>query len=434
MHGEVYDLTDWLPHHPGGEGVLLSFAGQDITDAFLAFHPPGTGASMLPSLKVGELSDYAPSELSLDYRSAIAELQSSGLFSVRLSPYLPLALSLAALLLLCVVSVVCCHGTLLHMAAAAGLGLFWSQTSFVMHDYGHSPFLRNPNLDRKLKILLACVLTGLSPSWWKRSHNAHHVSTNNLSHDPDVQFIPFFAISSRFFSSLYSHYHGRAMAFGKLSQLLVSHQHLTFYPIMLIARLNLLLQAFVFFLGSGDYKGKRSEVCGILGFWLWLSALLWSLPSAPERLGFLLVSCAVTSIQHLQFCLNHFPCEVSDGMPDGAEFLATQVKGTLNIECHRSMDWFHGGLQFQLEHHLFPRLPRHNLRRVSAMARALCRRHGLPYVSVGFWRANAMLFHTLRQAAMEARAWKSSSSSSCPEEVALPPPKNLAWELINAQG
>ena len=110
-------------------------------------------------------------------------------------------------------------------------------------------------------------------------------------------------------------------------------------------------------------------------------------------------------------------------MPKGGEFLERQVKGTLNIDCHRFMDWFHGGLQFQLEHHLFPRLPRHNLRKVSTITKALCRKHGLPYVSVGFWRANIMLFDTLKNAAMEARDWKNPVLG-----------KNLAWDLINAQG
>lgn len=44
-------------------------------------------------------------------------------------------------------------------------------------------------------------------------------------------------------------------------------------------------------------------------------------------------------------------------------FIRQQFMSTLNISCPASLDWFHGGLQFQIEHHLIPRLPRHHLRR-----------------------------------------------------------------------
>jgi delta8-fatty-acid desaturase len=67
----------------------------------------------------------------------------------------------------------------------------------------------------------------------------------------------------------------------------------------------------------------------------------------------------------------------------------------MNIESNWLTDWFHGGLQFQIEHHLFPRVPRHNLRAVQPHVKAFCARHHLPYVSVTFAEANRMVPHCI---------------------------------------
>ncbi|CAN1347294.1 Delta(8)-fatty-acid desaturase [Linum perenne] len=67
------------------------------------------------------------------------------------------------------------------------------------------------------------------------------------------------------------------------------------------------------------------------------------------------------------------------------------------------MDWFHGGLQFQLEHHLFPRLPRCQLRKVLPVVQDLCKKHNLPYRIYSFFKANVCTIKTLRELALQAR-------------------------------
>ncbi|KAF3952766.1 hypothetical protein CMV_021712 [Castanea mollissima] len=106
----------------------------------------------------------------------------------------------------------------------------------------------------------------------------------------------------------------------------------------------------------------------------------------------------------------------------GNEWCDKQTKGTLDITCPSWMDWFHGGLQFQIEHHLFPRLPRCQLRKVSPMVQELCKKHNLPYNSASFWKANEMTIGTLRTAALQAR------------DLANPVPKNMVWEAFNTHG
>ncbi|KAM1388357.1 hypothetical protein ACFX2I_016496 [Malus domestica] len=84
---------------------------------------------------------------------------------------------------------------------------------------------------------------------------------------------------------------------------------------------------------------------------------------------FVVASFSVTGVQHVQFCLNHFSSSVYVGTPTGNDWCETQTNGSLNIVCPSWTDWFHGGLQFQIEHHLFPRLPRRNLRKIAPLSR-----------------------------------------------------------------
>ncbi|TVU25722.1 hypothetical protein EJB05_28227, partial [Eragrostis curvula] len=79
ISGDVYDVTAWLPRHPGGDLPLLTLAGQDAIDAFPAYHPP-SARPLLRRFFVGRLSDYAVSPASTDYRRLLAQLTSAGLF------------------------------------------------------------------------------------------------------------------------------------------------------------------------------------------------------------------------------------------------------------------------------------------------------------------------------------------------------------------
>ncbi|KAE8657680.1 Delta(8)-fatty-acid desaturase [Hibiscus syriacus] len=108
-------------------------------------------------------------------------------------------------------------------------------------------------------------------------------------------------------------------------------------------------------------------------------------------------------LQHILFCLKHFSANVYVGPPNGNDWFEKQTYGTLDIECSPWMDWFFGGLQFQLEHHLFPRL--------SSLT-----------TEEDFTIANRSTVRTLRTAAMEAR------------DLTNPVPKNFLWEAVNTHG
>lgn len=281
----------------------------------------------------------------------------------------------------------------------------------------------SPMTNKLVQLISGNCLTGISIAWWKWTHNQHHIACNSLDHDPDLQHIPIFAVSSRFFSSLTSRFYCRKLEFDSLARILVSYQHWTFYPVMCFGRINLFIQTFLLLFSCRRVPDRALNILGLLVFWTWFPLLVSCLPSWPERVMFVMVSFVVTAVQHIQFCLNHFSGEVYVGMPSANDWFEKQTKGTIDVSCSRWMDWLYGGLQFQLEHHLFPRLPRGQLRKIAPLAQELCKKHNLPYRSLSFWEANVSTVRTLRAAALQAR-----------QLTGGPVPKNLVWEAVNTHG
>ena len=122
--------------------------------------------------------------------------------------------------------------------------------------------------------------------------------------------------------------------------------------------------------------------------------------------AYVLVSHGVAGILHVQICLSHFSMLVYSKENSNFDWVRKQCLTTLNIDCSPWLDWFHGGLQFQLEHHLFPRLPRHNLRKISPRVKDLCKRHGIEYRSQSWIRAQISLVNHLRDKAKHAAKFK----------------------------
>ena len=105
-------------------------------------------------------------------------------------------------------------------------------------------------------------------------------------------------------------------------------------------------------------------------------------------------------ILHVQIVINHFPCP---GFHDiHPNFFIHQLQSTIDISSNRYTDWFFGGLQYQLEHHLFPNMPRHNLKKIKPLIKELCVKHGYPYKEANFFEAIRLTFNQLKQVAETA--------------------------------
>ncbi|KAI5669703.1 hypothetical protein M9H77_19556 [Catharanthus roseus] len=422
IQGKVYDVSNWVKDHPGGDFPLLNLAGQDVTDAFVAYHP-GTAWKVLDKFFNGfYLEDYSVSEVSKDYRMLLYKYNKLGYFEKKGHVVLLTMFFIALLFTASVYGVLFSKSPWVHLFCGGLMGFLWIQSGWIGHDSGHYVVMMSPRLNRFAQILTGNCLAGISIAWWKWNHNAHHIACNSLEFDPDLQHMPLFAVSSKLFNSLTSYVYERKMVFDSASRFLVSQQHWTFYPVMCFARINLFAQSFVLLLTKKNIPNRIQELLGLLVFWIWYPLLVSCLPNWTERVMFVVASFMVTGIQHVQFCLNHFSTSVYVGRPNGNDWFEKQTSGTLDIECSSWMDWFHGGLQFQVEHHLFPRLPRCQLRKIAPDVKDLCKKHKLPYNSSSFWEANVKTIKTLRDAAMLAR------------DFTKPVPKNLVWEAVNTHG
>ncbi|XP_020701029.1 delta(8)-fatty-acid desaturase 2-like [Dendrobium catenatum] len=422
IHDKVYDLTHWIRDHPGGGIPLLNLAGQDATDPFTTLHPPSAWKHLDRFFIGYHLSDNQISDLSKDYQLLISDFTKLGLFEQKGHVILVTLCIIFALFSIAVFFVIGTTSLCAHVAAGILIGFIWTQSGWVAHDTGHATVMLTPWLNRITQLLCGNCLTGVSIGWWKRTHNAHHVACNSLDFDPDLQHIPIFAISSKFFNTLTSYFYERKMRYDTIAKTLISHQHWTFYPVMCFARLNLFAQSIVLLLWNKNVPNRFQEILGVMVFWVWYSYLVSFLPNYGERLLFVGACFVVTGIQHVLFCLSHFSTRVYVGQPQGNEWCKVQATGSLNIRCFPWMDWFYGGIQFQVEHHLFPRLPRCHLRRIAPLVRELCKKHKLQYPSIGFCEANRRTLATLKDIALQARNMEVSGA------------RNLVWDALNTYG
>nr|AAZ23034.1 delta-6 desaturase-related protein [Echium pitardii var. pitardii] len=413
IQGKIYDVSNWLKDHPGGHYPLTSLAGQDVTDAFVAFHPASAWQNLDEFFNGYYLKDYYVSDVSKDYRKLVSEFSKMGLFKKN-GHTVFVTLSLIAMsFAMSVYGVLFCQGVLVHWLCGCLVGILWTQCGLLGHDAGHYTMMPSSRLNKFVFILAANCLSGVSIGWWTWNHNAHHVACNSLEYDPDVQYIPFIVVSSKLLTSLTSHFHEKRLKFDSLSKFFVSHQHWTFYPVMCSARLYLIVQSFIMLLTKRNVSHRSQELFGLIVFWIWYPFLVYCLPNWSERIMFVLPSFFMTGIQQLQFSLSHVSSSVYVGKPKGNDWFEKQTSGTLDISCPSWMDWFYGGTQFQIEHHLFPRLPRCHFRTISPLVMELCKKHNLNYNCASFFKGNKMVIKTLKKAALEARDLAKPKNLEC---------------------
>lgn len=470
VHGGVLAVGKFLADHPGGEQVLRNHAARDATDVFSVFHPPIV-AGRLAKYAVGRIAPTAsgkdgkqvsslPNPTHMQDKSGSGKTDTSGsgkkksqgrggdngrdpnpktfggssaaavefrrLHEMMVAEgwyesdmrFFAIKFIVPVLMILVSVSMVLGAGSnpgLLWICGAASLlGLAWQQLAFLGHDTCHTGVTHNRDLDYKFAVYVLCPLFGISPSWWKASHNVHHIVTNSVDHDPDIQHLPVFSVTPWFFEGVNSTYHHRTLPFDAAARFLVKYQHYLYYPIMALARINLHIQSVLFLIKSKRCEHRVAELAALGIYFSWLWALTNAVEGSWHRLAFFLVSHAVAGILHVQITLSHFSMALYQGVTytgTGDDFWTTQVATSLDVDTDWTNEWFHGGLQHQVSHHLFPRVPRHRLAQLRPLVKGICDRHGLGYRSLSFWEANKEVIRTLRNVAEKVDEPGASRSS-----------------------
>ncbi|KAF9015095.1 delta 8-sphingoloid desaturase protein [Cyathus striatus] len=307
-----------------------------------------------------------------------------------------------------------------YITSALFLGLFWHQLIFIAHDLGHMGVTHDWAIDRVISIIIADFIGGLSIGWWVEK------SYDFPPSDPDIQHLPFFAISPIFFSSVWSSYYKRVLHFDRFAKVLIAVQHKLFYIVLAFARFNLYANSYIF-LAKKAFDTKRArgagwawplEIVGLITFWIWFSRVLRGCPDWQTALAYLAVSHIATSPVHVQIVLSHFSMSVADFGPVES-FVHRQMRTTTDVICPESIDFIHGGLHLQVTHHLFPRLPRHNLKKASVFVKEFAEEHGLTYAEFGFVEGNQEVIGVLRDVALQVKLIGKVASTEAKEAVEM---------------
>ncbi|KAJ3555212.1 hypothetical protein NPX13_g10403 [Xylaria arbuscula] len=144
-----------------------------------------------------------------------------------------------------------------YATSAAFLGALWHQLVFTAHDAGHMGITHGFHTDSVIGIIIADFLGGLSLGWWKRNHNVHHVVTNAPEHDPDIEHMPFMAVSHRLLQSLRSTYYDHVMEYDAVAKIFLRIQHYSYYVLLSFGRINLYRLSWTYLI-LGQRSPKRA--------------------------------------------------------------------------------------------------------------------------------------------------------------------------------
>ena len=277
----------------------------------------------------------------------------------------------------------------LQLINAVFLAFVSGQLAFIGHDAGHHQVFRRARKNELLGLSFNLLLA-VSRSWWVDKHNRHHSDPNNPDLDPDVDF-PILAFSEE-----------QAYTKRGIPRLVVKYQAFLLFPLMMFEALNIRMNSIMFLARSGG-KARylyTESVFIALHLALYVAFLAYFL-GPLQGLAFLLVHQAVFGLyMGLSFAPNH------KGMPmvDNMNFLHRQIITSRNLLPNRLTDFFFGQLGCQIEHHLFPTMPRKNLRQAQKIVRVFCQELSIPYYETGLLRSYQEILQHLHAVGASLRA------------------------------
>lgn len=364
LFSKSVDVTSWLRRHPGGAKVLYMYEGRDATEVFEAYHTPEARMVLDKLLKASPAVD-CPLErdpVAMDFRLLIAELTRRGFYKAQpLAELIKMGVNFGI------------YGAAVYCLKVSGqnylgcflLALGMQQSGWAGHDFSHHSVFRSPFWNDAVGRMFGW-LQGYEIQWWKARHNTHHVSTNEEANDPDIR-------TSPLFTYIFKNVH-RAKDLSAVQRL----QHLYFLP-----ALGLLHMYWRF--ESAQYIASRLPR-------MWPHALLlashyvglvWLLQAAPA-LAILLYLVSKGVMTGAIVFATHYG---EERLPanHGLSLAAQTVLTSRNIAGGWLLNHFTGYISYQVEHHLFPTMPRCNYPAVQPFVRDFCAKHNLPYNEDSIW-------------------------------------------------
>lgn len=290
----------------------------------------------------------------------------------------------------------------LQLLMAAALGIVFTQIAFIGHEASHRAILVSGPANDRVGRFLSTVLVGISHQWWMNKHSRHHANPNTMGKDPDIA-----SDTIRFTEQ------DAATATGLVKQI-VKRQGWLFFPLLTLEGVNLHYRSVASLVTSGTRKQKWTELPAIaLHFGLYLMPLFLFLPLGMA-FAFLGIQMAVFGVyMGASFAPNHKGMMI---IPEGTkvDFLSRQVLTSRNVSGGWPMSILLGGLNYQIEHHLFPNMARPHLPRAREIVREHCAQEDLEYTETTLMQSYGIVIAYLNRVGLAAR-----DPFDCPERVAL---------------
>ncbi|WP_216207209.1 fatty acid desaturase family protein [Amycolatopsis aidingensis] len=273
---------------------------------------------------------------------------------------------------------------------AGFFALMFAQLSFVGHDAGHRQIFRTR---RANDVVGFCHggMVGLSYGWWIDQHNRHHANPNHEQDDPDLD-IPALA-----FTGTQGH------AKRGILRWMAKYQAFLFFPLLLLEGFSLHVSSVRASWRKGS-RARNAEIFLLAGhFAVYLTAVFLVLSPLTGVVFILVHQCLWGVYMGCSFAPGHkgMPTMTGGRSPD---FLRKQVLTSRNVRGGFWVDFALGGLNYQIEHHLFPAMPRPNLRLAQPIVHEFCTQRGIEYAQCGWFRTYGYVLQHLHAIGAPLRA------------------------------
>jgi len=269
------------------------------------------------------------------------------------------------------------------LGTAVFFAVVYAQISFLGHDAGHKQIFDTARANDRVGYAVA-GLVGISYGWWMGKHTRHHANPNHEHEDPDLD-IPILAFTR-----------GQARDRSGFVRWTVKHQAALFFPLLLLEGLSLHWSGIEAVWQDKAVSRRREAALLIVHFAVYLTAVFLVL-SPPIAIAFIAVHQGLWGVyMGCSFAPGH------KGMPTytdakSLDFLRKQVLTSRNIRGGPWVDVALGGLNHQIEHHLFPTMPRPNLRRAQPLVHEFCLQRGIEYAQCGLLRTYGHVLQHLHE-------------------------------------
>lgn len=295
-----------------------------------------------------------------------------------------------ALLVLSVTLLLTVHVFWFQCLNALLLAFVTTQLGFNGHDAGHRQSFASTRINDLVGLIHGNLGIGMCFSWWLDKHNRHHSHPNELDTDPDIN-IPLLSFTEE----------DAARKRGAL-RFVAAHQALLFFPLLALVGLDL-QRSSVGFILRGKARYPRTESLLMLAHVAGYLALVFVALPWPQALAFIAIHQLASGLYlGSVFAPNHKGMLITE-RACRLDFLPRQVLTARNVRGNAFIDMWYGGLNYQIEHHLFPTMARGHLAAARQIVRAYCAEHAITYHETGMARSYVEILSFLHEVGEPAR-------------------------------